>query len=1655
VTRIFAVGLVLASLCSTAGAVGSNLQVTVQSDNGPLARAAVVALHFVNGNPDPASSRVGVTDASGNIFFNLVTGADYQVVASSQGFLPAIIDQLGNGTAPSIVAVAPSGTPPTVTITISSLNVSGVGEIDVLVGGASHNALIFGQVGLQAGGGASAYGVTVTNGSGASIMSFLNVANAPAGTYQVSAFDPTLNRAASLPVGTDLNLSTPTIDVHFFGLSSLDFASAPPPVANLSQSQQSGASGNLSVSGVVTDTSNAVAIPFIPINFGAFFTDQYGQTHNDWRGTSTDQNGTFQLYGLIPGVTYYSTTFGGCYNGQCYGGFQSSNSGVPGANDIFYASSATVVSKTIQLAAAPASTGTLAINITDQFGNFFPQASIGLYPDGTSWSTGGGASCGATQNHPGLKNVNLNNVPTGYALIDGLPSGNYMLNVWTPYGQTSFNAPKDQFLSGSCPGSNGPYYRLNIDTNTTPDVHIYDVYGNAVGTAVSSVTVQVVVSTSGTGSVQGTLSFPSPGVDLSQNPILISLNVQCNGSGNCPNSGGFTVLSSSNTPQSQPFAIAVSSGYRYFMNIKAAYWGAIFAGGNQPQPDLTVSTYAVVNLRMGPAGRVLGTMRKPDGSAYIPPQGQNAPNVNAEGNSSWGDTQVNPDGSFAVGGLLPGSYTLSPRNYGGGSFPYTAKQPAPAISVVANQDVHQDLLLDNAVTVRPVLNPALLPPFTQFNSCSQNGGGGDCPPESWTVLAYPAGTVFNSAFAASILAGGGSQTGQFQYSPSSGTTYGHCNGQFLSQPGFCAFPISASPSGSSYDFYSTRKGNFDSGNLANGSRPYFVIETSSRNVTIRPDLATGILFDPAGSFSGSTTAVQNVPMDPAVSLAGTSQAVLVGSVTISNLINQREFTELGGDFNKFLNYLPFVWVYDSSGALKAVGMVVPYPPSETVVDAQLNQAVTGGNFSAFQTLMYSAPPAGWGPVGFDIRGLTAGQSYNLVVTTPNYPPFKTSVTLGSAGSTTRVDINLDANPGASIAGVVQSTSATPISGAQVTVKADGYLPTTLTTDNAGAWSLTGLGAGHYQLLAAAAGYAQAAQTIDVTGTALINVPAFSLAAANASIAGTVYTNNPVCPAGASCSAFGKTVLQGITVYAYDDTLNVQNPTATLPLYKTVTDSSGTYRIDGLSTQLIPTTTNYHQFKVFVNAPDYYVLNQTTEVVPGGVVGFAFALKPKPLTVNVFGHPVGANYEFQVTNYKQFSSGKAYISVSPFLGTLAAGTTDVSAGFIQRPDAQGNQQLFLDYPLASLTAGIVYVLHVEAVPNDPRAPVVIKEINFGQDLGNGTCQSIDQALIGDDSSLNAQGLPANLVSLDISGGSGGNSSGLGLPAGGVIPITSTAVPTMCMTATDPSAPQSLASMRTSGVPASAFVSDVYKVTLSSLNYTNKGVDLTLSYNQNGSLLNDLALFTFDTVTQKWKPVPGVQTIDPVRGTVSIKGLTSLSTLGVAGTKTTARAGGKAAQSFMAVSNGRTYRPNGITLFPDDSGIFAILRPSQVSGGAYTGTVVKVYNFPNPFNLATKTVPTAGAGICAGSGVPIVTDGTVIKYEIPAGISGTGVIRIYTLSGRLVREVDAGNISPSQCYYTTWDGKNRNGQPVANGVYYGILSVGGSKQSSGTFKLAVIK
>jgi hypothetical protein len=136
----------------------------------------------------------------------------------------------------------------------------------------------------------------------------------------------------------------------------------------------------------------------------------------------------------------------------------------------------------------------------------------------------------------------------------------------------------------------------------------------------------------------------------------------------------------------------------------------------------------------------------------------------------------------------------------------------------------------------------------------------------------------------------------------------------------------------------------------------------------------------------------------------------------------------------------------------------------------------------------------------------------------------------------------------------------------------------------------------------------------------------------------------------------------------------------------------------------------------------------------------------------------------------------------------------------------------------------------------------------------------------------------------------------------------------------------------------------------------------------------------------------------------------------------------------------------------TGQFAIMRVTRTAGTTFTGTKFKVFNFPNPFNLKAKAVPVTDGGATTS----IDTTGTVIKYR-SALICRHGAGRDPNLLAvrELVRELHEGDQAGGYYYYTAWDGKNKDGKDVANGVYYGVISMPGVDVKDARFKLAVVK
>ncbi len=1348
-----------------------------------------------------------------------------------------------------------------------------------------------------------------------------------------------------------------------------------------------------------------------------------GNQWNNW--TNSDENGRFQLYGLTPGVTYYLQVMGGCTfsqngPGACYEPYSSAqynaqdicsgavdNSSLdPSGNDIVYVSS-DVKFHRVTLREMPKSTGQIRVYVKSSSGYNIPNANVNINPDGTPWGKTP-TSCASNDfsgysSNPGFSNANINTSATGYALLDGLPSGNYNVNIWTPFssggnGPSSFNNGADgQFAFGNnsnggggnwqqahCQGYGVDDYRVTVDTDPVTNggqtMHVYNSSGTDVG--LSSITYIVTAGGNATGEVKGTIRF-SGLADLRETPVMITLYPQCAGTGQC-GQGNFGVINSSGSDH-YDYSISVASGAAYYMNVNSVGWGRVNRGGGDNTIHLESTGTFTVNMDFEPAGTISGTVYKPDGTVFTPTTNQYV-SINASGNNGWAGTQLQKDGTFVMNNVLPGISRLSIMASGGTgtAFNYALPSPAPAVTVVVNSTATVNLNLVKANYVGVQANLSWMPDQTIIMNESNALLG-------FRVIPLPAGSVLKGETISKILTGSDEDGMRMRYAPAS-SGEGPCGQNWGG--GFCAIGM---PSPSVYDFYLMRAGDFakSTGTVNNSPYPHFTLMSSSKSVIIDDAHATAIVHPGMGIGVSSGVLVN---LTPATNMSGRGNATLSGAITAANFFRSSDYDATGGDFDKFVTYLPVVTLYDANGVFKAAGMVVPSPAFIAEHDKEFDSAFSQG-YTAFKDLLDSA-----GSFGYEIRSLAPSTCYTAVLTTPNYPPYQSRVCSGADGSNTMVSINLDdaVGAGATLQGVVTSTdTSVTLANVEVQISGESVDTKSVVTNSSGAYKFEGLPQGTVRIKATMSGYALGEVEKDLSGTNTVTQN-FALISAPGSITGTVYSQK---------LPFAK-VQPGALIYAYDDTYNGTHDT--VPLLKTMTGADGTYTLTGL--------VDGDVYKIFLKVPGKYTLKLSTVATSGIISGMDFTMLAKPLDIEIFAKRGESFYEFTVLNPQDFREGSAKWSASPY---NAVSAVDLPLEKLSSGELRGN------IPLTSLTAGITYVLRGDATSYSNKT--VTKEILFGKDYKGNSEQNIDDIILGDDSE-DATGRKNNEASMDQSGD---DPSALVVPAG-TMQTSTAAIPSCTFQGED--AGSSAVADKVAALGADAFAGNLYTIALTSVTLNDdKSFEVTLAYDKSTADLNDLSVAQYNDTTAAWENVPGVATINPVKGTVKVKLKKLASVLSV-----------KGRPSYSVASfDGHEYAMKPLAAAPaTTSGTFAVIKPS-VAGGAYTGAKLKVFNVPNPFNLDSKSVATTYTGAQT-------TAGTLIHVEVPSANSGPGHIRIYTLAGELVKDISVTFVA-GQHNYVNWDGKNKGGREVANGVYYGIVELSGKSPNikDATFKMAVIK
>jgi hypothetical protein len=128
-----------------------------------------------------------------------------------------------------------------------------------------------------------------------------------------------------------------------------------------------------------------------------------------------------------------------------------------------------------------------------------------------------------------------------------------------------------------------------------------------------------------------------------------------------------------------------------------------------------------------------------------------------------------------------------------------------------------------------------------------------------------------------------------------------------------------------------------------------------------------------------------------------------------------------------------------------------------------------------------------------------------------------------------------------------------------------------------------------------------------------------------------------------------------------------------------------------------------------------------------------------------------------------------------------------------------------------------------------------------------------------------------------------------------------------------------------------------------------------------------------------------------------------------------------------------------------------------------TYLYVIGSTDPFGVETRSGPYSSAsagGSGSGAAPPRVLalratglnpfhDTVRLAYDVPRQVRGQ--LAIYDVAGRLVRVLAGGELEVGR-FDTRWDGRDRQGRPVASGIYFGQLMAGGERR---TVKLTLMR
>ncbi len=751
----------------------------------------------------------------------------------------------------------------------------------------------------------------------------------------------------------------------------------------------------------------------------------------------------------------------------------------------------------------------------------------------------------------------------------------------------------------------------------------------------------------------------------------------------------------------------------------------------------------------------------------------------------------------------------------------------------------------------------------------------------------------------------------------------------------------------------------------------------------------GITIDE--SLMEGTTQLVGLPK----AVIGSADTVLRGTIVGSKIFTPENMLVIKNNFDEFFNLIPYIMLHNNdTGELAAISILMP--PATIDAEEAYIEAAQKGDLAALKNALINYPPS------YKFKFLRPG-NYTATAYSPNYPRYATRIYI-EQGKTKTFNINFDesAGEGATITGSV-SSGGNLVAGASIIIKKKG-IEKNITSNFSGNYKVKGLEKGYYQIEASRAGYALKVVTVNMTQYKTYTKD-ISLTEGKETISGLVYSQYFPSPK----------VYEGARIVAYD----IDSTDEVLGLYQAISDSNGYYEINGLITG--------HKYRVWVIAPGkrvYAVEHTACEEISG----YNLVLSDILPDFNVNYKVSGSSVTFNIESVKPLEYLPPDVKYSEGASFDASTAHDVSISTITAENiwrcsipVSDDKDYTLWVKASDIDVGVGNL--------DGYKPT---EINFSLKKKTKVEIKLDEFFAkGGDIELDDTGEDSSYITIPVGAireisapGSAGIVSAFDAAGKKVADVEICAIGGFA----------SLIFSKESIVgEIQDIISEIYEVKLENTDINeNKNITLNLSYDRAkiGEVYSKVNIRRFNESLEKWEPVEGVTTIDPINGTVSIE-VSNLNS---------ADAGG----SFSAQS---------IT----QSGKFAVfygIPYEQTGPDSYSGDKFRIYNFPNPFNSSEKTVTLKNHGSLSASQT---IEGTVLKYYVPAKYDSNADIEfyIYNIAGELVRTINEETRDGGYIYFAGWDGRNDGGEKCASGVYLLIPKVNGDTVMDEALKMAIVK